>query len=209
MNGWGPATTARRRAHRARCGAAITRLESPMSGHLIDDSIDLFHKKLALYSSGGPFIDRYALTIVGVALPTLEPALSPTSTEIGLIGAASLVGVFVGGMFFGLFTDRIGREFMYIADMLRSRSFRFCRHSPVRPGSLSSFASCSAWRSVPTTRSPPCCWPSTHQRRTAASCWARSVGSETRCCDGSSPAPSTKPWLTPSISFAPSSASRH
>ena len=107
-----------------------------MSGHLIDDSIDLFHKKLAPYSSGGPFIDGYALTIVGVALTTLEPALSLTPTEIGLIGAASLVGVFVGGMFFGLFTDRIGRQFIYIADMLRSRSFRFCQRSPVRPGSL-------------------------------------------------------------------------
>ena len=43
-----------------------------MSGHLIDVSIDLFHKKHAPYSSGGPFIDGYALTIVGVALTTLE-----------------------------------------------------------------------------------------------------------------------------------------
>ena len=90
-----------------------------MSGHLIDDSpLTSFHKKLALYSSGGPFIDGYALTIVGVALITLEPALSLTSTEIGLIGAASLVGVFVGGMFFGYLTDRIGRQFMYIADLI-------------------------------------------------------------------------------------------
>ena len=74
-----------------------------MSGHLIDDSpLTSFHKKLALYSSGGPFIDGYALTIVGVALITLEPALSLTSTEVGLIGAASLVGVFVDGMLFRL-----------------------------------------------------------------------------------------------------------
>ncbi|PEG41228.1 MFS transporter [Mycolicibacterium agri] len=90
-----------------------------MSGHLIDDApLTSFHKKLALYSSGGPFIDGYALTIIGVALITMEPALDLSSTEIGLIGAASLVGVFVGGMFFGYLTDRIGRQFMYIADLL-------------------------------------------------------------------------------------------
>ncbi|MGY4650181.1 MFS transporter [Mycobacterium sp. URHB0021] len=90
-----------------------------MPGHLIDDSpLTFFHMKLALYSSGGPFIDGYALTIVGVALITLEPALALSSTEKGLIGAASLVGIFVGGLFFGYLTDRIGRRFMYIADLL-------------------------------------------------------------------------------------------
>ncbi|MGY4650211.1 MFS family permease [Mycobacterium sp. URHB0021] len=90
-----------------------------MSGHLIDDSpLTSFDKKLALYPSDGPFIDGYALTIVGVVLITLEPALALTSTKIGLIGAASLVGIFVGGLFFGYLTDRIGRRFMYIADLI-------------------------------------------------------------------------------------------
>ena len=109
-----------------------------MSGHLIDDSpLTSFHKKLALYSSGGPFIDGYALTIVGVVLITLEPALSLSSTEIGLIGAASLVGVFVGGMFFGYLTDRIGRQFMYIADLIALALFSI----------LSAFAG-EAWQLV-------------------------------------------------------------
>ncbi|MDH6194120.1 putative MFS transporter [Mycobacterium frederiksbergense] len=90
-----------------------------MSGHLIDDSpLTSFHKKLALYSSGGPFIDGYALTIIGVALITLQPALNLSSSEIGLVGAASLVGVFVGGAAFGYLTDRVGRHIMYIADLL-------------------------------------------------------------------------------------------
>jgi MFS transporter, putative metabolite transport protein len=90
-----------------------------MSGHLIDDSpLTSFHKKLALYSSGGPFIDGYALTIIGVALITLGPGLGLSSTEVGLIGAASLVGVFIGGAVFGYLTDKIGRQFMYIADLL-------------------------------------------------------------------------------------------
>jgi len=102
-----------------------------------------FHKKLALFSSGGPFIDGYARTIVGVALITLEPALSLSSTEIGLIGAASLVGIFVGGMFFGYLTDRIGRQFMYIADLIALALFSI----------LSAFAG-EAWTSC----WAPCSW---------------------------------------------------
>jgi len=42
---------------------------------------------------------------------------------LDLIGAASLVGVFVGRMFFGYHTDRIGRRFMYIADVRASGLF--------------------------------------------------------------------------------------
>ncbi|MFE3281354.1 MFS transporter [Nocardia sp. NPDC059239] len=90
-----------------------------MQHHLIDDSpLTSFHKKLTLYSSGGPFIDGYSLTVIGVALITLKPALQLSSTEVGLIGAASLVGVFVGGLLFGYITDKIGRHIMYVADLL-------------------------------------------------------------------------------------------
>jgi MFS transporter, putative metabolite transport protein len=63
------------------------------------------------------------------------PALSLTSTEIGLIGAAGLVGVFVGGMLFGYLTDR--RQFMYIADLIALALFSI----------LSAFAG-EAWQLV-------------------------------------------------------------
>lgn len=89
------------------------------ANHLIDDApITAFHKKLTLYSSGGPFIDGYALSIIGVALITLQPAMNLSTTEIGLVGASSLIGIFVGGGLFGYLTDRIGRHIMYIADLL-------------------------------------------------------------------------------------------
>lgn len=91
----------------------------PHSGHLIDDApITAFHKKLTVFSSGGPFIDGYALSIIGVALITLEPAMDLSSVELGLIGAASLIGIFVGGGLFGYLTDRIGRHLMYIVDLV-------------------------------------------------------------------------------------------
>jgi MFS transporter, putative metabolite transport protein len=77
-----------------------------------------FHRKLTLYSSGGPFIDAYVLSIIGVALVQAEGDLGLGSVEIGLIGAAALVGIFVGGLTFGYITDRVGRQTMYTIDLL-------------------------------------------------------------------------------------------
>ncbi|WP_327579012.1 MFS transporter [Streptomyces sp. NBC_00145] len=89
------------------------------SHHLIDDApLTSFHKKLTAYSSGGPFIDGYALTVIGIALLTAKPALRLSGVEIGLVGAASLIGVFVGGLVFGYLTDLVGRKFMYVADLV-------------------------------------------------------------------------------------------
>ena len=43
------------------------------SSSLIDDARTTgFHRKLTLYSSGGPFIDAYVLSIIGVALVQAE-----------------------------------------------------------------------------------------------------------------------------------------
>lgn len=94
-------------------------VKSTDKAHLIDDApLTSFHKKLTAYSSGGPFIDGYALTVIGIALLTAKPALHLTDIEIGLVGAASLVGVFVGGLVFGYVTDLIGRKVMYVADLV-------------------------------------------------------------------------------------------
>lgn len=89
------------------------------TANIIDDApLTSFHKKLTAYSSGGPFIDGYALAIIGIALTTMTPALHLGPVEIGIIGAASLVGIFAGGAVFGWLTDRVGRKIMYIADLL-------------------------------------------------------------------------------------------
>jgi putative MFS transporter len=86
---------------------------------LIDDSpLTTFHKRLTLFSAGGPFLDGYALTIIGIALVTLKPQLALSSIDVGLIGAAALVGIFIGGLVFGYVTDRIGRKIMYVADLI-------------------------------------------------------------------------------------------
>src|SRR5699024_5724424 len=89
------------------------------TGRSVDDApLTAFHYKLTFYSSGGPFLDGYALSIIGIALITMQPGLRMTTVEVGLLGAASLVGIFAGGAVFGWVTDKVGRKTMYVVDLL-------------------------------------------------------------------------------------------
>lgn len=94
------------------------------SSGLIDEApLTAFHKKLTLYSSGGPFIDGFAIAIIGFTWATMEKSFPVTSTDKGLIAAAVLVGIFVGGGLFGWVTDKVGRHVMYIIDLLALAAF--------------------------------------------------------------------------------------
>ncbi|QLY33062.1 MFS transporter [Nocardia huaxiensis] len=77
-----------------------------------------FHKRLAVACSGGPLLDGYILSIVGTALIGMQNELSLSTVDVQLIGAAALIGMFVGGALFGVLTDKIGREVMYTADLV-------------------------------------------------------------------------------------------
>ncbi|UGT45438.1 MFS transporter [Nocardia yamanashiensis] len=86
---------------------------------VIDDApFTAFHKRLAVACSGGPLLDGYILSIVGTALIGMKPELDLSTGEVQLIGAAALIGMFVGGALFGVITDRVGREVMYTADLV-------------------------------------------------------------------------------------------
>ncbi|MDH6139711.1 putative MFS transporter [Kitasatospora sp. GP30] len=90
-----------------------------MSSTVIDNApYSAFHRRLALACSGGPLLDGYILSIVGVALIGMTPELGLSTADVSLIGASALVGMFVGGAVFGVLTDRIGREVMYTLDLL-------------------------------------------------------------------------------------------
>ncbi len=87
--------------------------------HLLDDSpLTRYHKRLIVACSGGPFLDGYLLSIVGVALTGAKTELGLDASTLGIAGAASLVGLFLGSLVFGPITDRIGRRVMYTADLL-------------------------------------------------------------------------------------------
>jgi MFS transporter, putative metabolite transport protein len=90
-----------------------------VTDHVLDDApLSPFHKKLALYSSGGPFLDGYILSIIGVALVQITPQLGLSGTAQGLIGASALIGIFLGAFVGGWLTDRFGRQLLFTVDLI-------------------------------------------------------------------------------------------
>jgi len=59
-----------------------------------DAPLNKFHKRLAIYAGGGPFLDGYVLSIIGVALVQATPQLRLSASWQGLIGASALIGIF-------------------------------------------------------------------------------------------------------------------
>ena len=85
---------------------------------LDDAPFSAFHRRIAIYSCGGPFCDGYILGIIAAALGPLSSEIGLTAGWQGIVGAAALVGMFVGGLVFGYLTDLLGRRVMYSADLL-------------------------------------------------------------------------------------------
>jgi len=80
--------------------------------------LNSFHKRLTVYSAGGPFLDGYVLSIIGVALVQITPQLHLSASWQGLIGAAALIGMLAGGFVGGWLTDKFGRQVLYTLDLL-------------------------------------------------------------------------------------------
>jgi putative MFS transporter len=88
------------------------------TAHPLDDApLSRFHKKLALYASGGPFLDGYVLSIIGVALVQISPAFNMSSAQEGLVGASALIGIFLGAFLGGWLTDIFGRQVLFTIDL--------------------------------------------------------------------------------------------
>ncbi|MGH3146223.1 MAG: MFS transporter, partial [Rubrobacter sp.] len=88
---------------------AMTIDEAPLNG---------FHLRVAVYTTGGYFVDGYILGMIGIALALLAPQLGLGAVWSGLIGASALAGIFIGGLVFGWLTDKVGRQTMYVADLI-------------------------------------------------------------------------------------------
>jgi putative MFS transporter len=76
------------------------------------------HRRIMLWGSGGPFLDGYVLVIIGVALGQLTPELNLDAEWIGLLGAGTLAGLFIGTSLFGYICDRVGRRKMFLIDII-------------------------------------------------------------------------------------------
>lgn len=97
---------------RASQGTASTTVD------LEDVPFGRFHLHVAVAGSGGQFSDGYILGIIGIALTSATDDLALDALWLGLLGAASLAGLFFGSLFSGALIDRIGRHPVFAYDML-------------------------------------------------------------------------------------------
>jgi len=86
-----------------------------MSNHISVEDVPLnrFHRLLTVRSGGGSFVDGYVLSIIGIAMTKVSPALGLSAFWEGLIAASALIGIFFGGFIGGALTDRLGRRVLY------------------------------------------------------------------------------------------------
>jgi len=87
--------------------------------HAYDDApLRPFHLRVAVASFGGVFSDGFGLGIIGIALGLAAPQLALTPLWLGLIGGASLAGLFLGALLTGPNADRFGRRPIFAYNML-------------------------------------------------------------------------------------------
>lgn len=94
-----------------------------------------FHYRLALFTGGGKFIDGYTLGVLTIALAVIPPDFGMTPFYSGLVGAAALIGLFLGSLLIGPLADKIGRKRLYQADLmlfLVASIAQFFVHDPVQ-----------------------------------------------------------------------------
>lgn len=77
-----------------------------------------FHIRTVLSGTGGQFSDGYVLGIIGIAISLATGPLQLTTLWLGLLGAASLAGLFIGSLIAGPLADRFGRRPIFAFDML-------------------------------------------------------------------------------------------
>ncbi len=76
-----------------------------------------FHLRIALASSGGVFSDGFGLGIIGISLSHAASQLSLSAVWMGLLGGASLFGLFAGALCTGPVADRFGRRPIFAYNM--------------------------------------------------------------------------------------------
>lgn len=76
-----------------------------------------FHLRVAIASTGGVFADGFGLGIIGIALSRAASPLGFGAVWLGLLGGASLAGLFLGALLTGPAADRFGRRAIYAGNM--------------------------------------------------------------------------------------------
>ncbi len=77
-----------------------------------------FLRRVAVATGLGEALDGYDLGVISVVLPMIASELGLSSLTAGLIGASTLIGIFVGAPIVGYLTDRFGRRRLFTLDVL-------------------------------------------------------------------------------------------
>src|SRR4051812_16576438 len=77
-----------------------------------------FLRRVNLTCAWGEGVDGFDLGLLSVTLPLISVALGVSPLEAGLIGASSLIGIFLGAPVVGLLTDRVGRQKLFFVDLV-------------------------------------------------------------------------------------------
>jgi MFS transporter, putative metabolite transport protein len=94
--------------HRAEPAAEVNYDDAPLRP---------FHLRVAIASCGGVFSDGYGLGIIGISLSRAPAHLGLTPVWLGLLGGASLFGLFAGALLTGPAADRFGRRPIFAYNM--------------------------------------------------------------------------------------------
>lgn len=77
-----------------------------------------FHIRTVISGTGGQFSDGFVLGVIGIAVSMAAGPLHLNALWMGLLGAASLAGLFLGSLIAGPLADKYGRRTIFAWDML-------------------------------------------------------------------------------------------
>jgi MFS transporter, putative metabolite:H+ symporter len=85
---------------------------------LDDAEIGRIHRRVFAIVTAGLFFDVVDFIILGSLVPDMVHSNFATPAEIGTVGTAQIVGLFIGAIGQGEFTDRLGRKRIYQLSVL-------------------------------------------------------------------------------------------
>ncbi len=77
-----------------------------------------FLRRVTAATALGEGLDGYDLGAISVVLPLIAHELGLSALTIGLIGASTLIGIFIGSPIVGYLTDRFGRKRLFTLDVI-------------------------------------------------------------------------------------------
>lgn len=101
-----------------------------------DLALSRFHIRTVFSGTGGQFSDGFVLGIIGIAVSMAAGPLQLTALWMGLLGAASLAGLFMGSLVAGPLADRYGRRTIFAWDMLLFAVISACQFFVSSPEQL-------------------------------------------------------------------------